>query len=81
MARKLIEVEEKKEDKKEKKKIDLSKVTETLKENEDTIEMIADGLGDILGSSSKKKKSTKLKGKKKNTKNVLSKLLSIFLNR
>jgi len=83
MARKLIEVEEKKEEKKQKKKIDLDKIKKTLKDNEDTIEMLAGSLGEVLDTSRKKKKSTKSKSKKKTTKSEssLGKLLSIFLNR
>ncbi|MBQ6282840.1 MAG: hypothetical protein IJK66_04850 [Bacilli bacterium] len=89
MAKKIIKVEdteEEKKSKKEKKKIDLSKITKTLKENEGTIEMLAGSLGDILDSSSKNKKTTKLKGRKKSTKkegnsSSLSKILKLFLNR
>ncbi len=86
MARKLIEVEEKKESKKkEKKKVDFEKIKQTLKEPQGTIEMLADGIGDILDSDNKSKsKSKKTKKSKKTTSketSSLSKLLKLFLNR
>lgn len=87
MAKKIIKVEDiEEEKKKEKKKIDLGKITKTLKENEGTIEMLAGSLGDILGSSNKKKKTTKSRSKKKTTKKEessgnLTKILKMFLDR
>ena len=56
MAREIVEVEESEPKKKKKKSIDLSKITEIISENSDTIEMIA---GTLLSNSTKKSSKSK----------------------
>lgn len=75
---KLIEVEEKKETKK-KKKVDLDKIKKTIKDNQGTIELVADSIEEVFGD--KKTKSGKRKRTTKKSSNTLSKLLKLFLNR
>ncbi len=78
MAKKIVKVE----DKKNNTKIDLVKIKDVIVENKDTIEKIVDIAGDLLNDNKKTKKSTKKttsKSKKtsKSKSNDLSKVIDI----
>lgn len=77
MAKKIVKVEDKPQ---QKKNIDISKIKDVIVENKDTIEKIVDIAGDLLTKEEKKttKKTTKkvTKNNKSNS-NDLSKVIDI----
>ena len=77
MAKKVIKVEDKKEDKKN--NLDLGKITKTIMENGEAIGKIADGIGDLLdGNASNKTKTNKAKtSKKKSSSDSMSTVIDL----